>query len=404
MAIGAPIAAAAPSRASRYRRRVTPRLTVQFLGTGQVAALCGAMLVLGVLLFPKAFIDRQLRTTAPPSAATIAYLQLLLRAQPDQPATRMQLVSQRLRAGELRQAESELAPLLSRPGPPPEQLGMMCLTLRRAQFLAVPADSPQRMLARARYAQALSRFGGQLAPRQQLEIIQQAIDSGLYAVAAQLADHLVTVTAPASTAPAARPSQKAESVDRSHPAASPTERLHRDFEPGLLQMIGLVWSSQFDRQPAALVSSPADHASVHEEAFEALLKSHLAAGHPVDALTAAQAALPTLDQTQVDWPRLIRIAIGANQPATAAGFAERWLDNASDDSTRWTAFRALIDAYLATGDPAQALTVASLHLQQMPQTKELWRLMTQLAMQAGDGEQAARYARRLVDLGVTGAH
>jgi hypothetical protein len=365
------------------------------------------MLVLGVLLFPKAFIDRQLQTTAPPNAATIAYLQLLLRAKPGDSATRMQLVSQRLRAGQLQQAESELAPLLDRPGAPPEQLDMMWLTLRRAQFMAVPADSPRRMQARAQYAQALSRFGGQLAPEQQLGEIRQAIDVGLYQVAAELAGHLLAVTAPSSTAQTLRSGREAAAVDRARPAtsppASPTERAHRDFEPGLLQMIGLVWSSQFERRPEASTPSPTEHAALHEQAFESLLQSHLAAGHPAEALAAAQAALPTLDGTRVDWPRLIRIAIGANQPATAAGFAERWLDNARDDSTRWAAFRALIEAYLATSHPAQALAAASRHLQQMPQTTELWRLMTHLAMQAGDGEQAARYARRLVDLGVTGA-
>lgn len=369
------------------------------------------MLVLGVLLFPKAFIDRQLHTSAAPNAATIAYLQLLLRAKPSDLTTRMQLVSQRLLAGQLQQAELELAPLLDLPGPPPEQFGMLWLTLRRAQFMAAPADSPRHVQARAQYAEALSRFGSQLAPAQQLIEIQHATDVGLYQVAAQLAAHLLAVTAPAASAPLSRASPPAAAVDRARlptprptrrPASS-TERMHRDFKPGLLQMIGLVWSSQFERRPDAFKASRTEHVALHEQAFQALLQSHLAAGHPGDALAAAQAALPTLDSAKVDWPRLIRIAIEANQPATAAGFAERWLDNARDDGTRWVAFHALIDAYLATGHPAQALTAASLHLQQMPQTTDLWRLMTQLAMQAGDGEQAARYARQLVDLGVTGA-
>lgn len=406
MAAGTPIASAAPSRASRYRRRITPRISVQFLGPGQVAALCGTMLVLGVLLFPKAFIDRQLHTTAPPNAATIAYLQLLLRAQPDAPSTRMQLVRQRLRAGQLQQAESELSPLINLPGPPPEQLGRMWLTLRRAQFLAVPADSPQRAQARARYARALSHFGSQLAPEQQLGEIHQAIDVGLYEVAAQLSGQLLSNTAPVH-AQAQASGREPASIDRAGPASTrsgwSTERVRRDLEPGLLQMIGLVWASRFDRHPDAFDRSPTGQAAVREQAFEALLQSHLAAGHPADALAAAESVLPTLDGSRIDWPRLIRVAIGANQPATAAGFAERWLGKASDDSERWAAFHALIEAYLATGHPAQALAAASLHLQQMPQTTELWRLMTRLAMQAGDGEQAARYARRLVDLGVAGA-
>lgn len=407
MAAGAPRASPTPARASRYRRRAEPRLSVQFLRPGQVAALCCAMLVLGVLLFPKASIDRQLHTTAAPDAATIAYLNLLLRAKPGDSPTRMQLVNQRLRAGQLQQAESELAPLLKLPEPPPQQVGMMWVTLRRAQLMAVPADSPNRIGARARYAQALGRFASQLSPEQQLGEVRQAIDAGLYKVAAELAGHLLAVTTPSARAQSLRPGLHAADVDRPGPLATrtayPSERTQRHFKPGLMQMVGLIWSPRFDQRPGAFTSSPTVTADLRKQAFEALLQSHLAAGHPLDALVAAQAALPTLDGALVDWPQLVRIAIGADQPAAAAGFAERWLDNAPDVDTRWAAFRALIGAWLATGHPAQALTAASLHLQQMPQTTELWRLMTELAVQAGDGDQAARYARRLVGLGVSGA-
>jgi hypothetical protein len=403
MAAHTPIVVARPPRASRYSRRVTPQISIQFLGTGQVVALCIAMLVLGVLLFPKAYIDRQLHTTAPPNATTIAYLQLLLRAQPEESTTRMQLVRQRLRAGQLQQAESDLVPLIKRPGPPPEQVGMMWLTLRRAQFLATPAESPQRILARARYSQALSSFGSQLSPAQELGEIQQAIKAGLYEVAAGLAGHLLTITAPVPAVQASPAGRAPATVNRLRPGES-SAHMRRDVEPGLLQMIGLVWSSRFERHADAPERSSSDRASLRQQAFAALLQSHLAAGHPAAALAAAEAVLPTLDDTQIDWAQLIQIAIWANQPATAAGFAGRWLASARDDSTRWAAFHALTDAYLATGDPAQALAAATLHLQQMPQTAELWRLMTQLAMQAGDAEQAARYARRLVGLGVVGAH
>lgn len=376
-------------------------MAVQFIGPGQLVALCGAMLALGVLLFPKALINRQLHTTAPPDATTIAYLQLLLRAQPDELTTRVQLVHQRLRAGQLRQAESELAPLITRPGPPPEQVGLMWLTLRRAQFLALPADAPQRALARTQYAQALSHFGSQLSADQQLGEIHRAIDAGLYQVAAQLASQLLT----ASTHwPAIPPAARGRDVSAPARSGGPAARAHRDIAPGLRQMIGLIWSSRFDPRPAAVDRSATARASIRRQAFEALLQSHLAAGHPAAALAAAEAVLPSLDDTQIDWAQLIRIAVWANQPATAASLAKRWLDRARDDDARWAAFHALIDAYLATGHPAQALNAASLQLQRMPQTTVLWRLMTQLAMQAGDGQQATRYARRLVGMEDAGGH
>ncbi|WEN15819.1 hypothetical protein PY254_03875 [Rhodanobacter sp. AS-Z3] len=313
----------------------------------------------------------------------------------------MQLVRQRLRAGQLRLAESDLVPLIKRPGPPPEQVGMMWLTLRRAQFLATPADSPQRILARAQYGQALSSFGSQLSPAEQLGEIEQAIKAGLYDVAAGLASHLLTVTAPAVQAdPAGR---KPAAVGRARVGAS-SGHMRREVEPGLLQMVGLVWSSRFERTADAPQRASADRALLHQQAFTALLQSHLAAGHPAAALAAAEAALPTLDETQIDWAQLVQVAIWANQPAVAARFADHWLASAGDDSTRWAAFHALTGAYLATGNPAQALAAATHQLKQMPQTTELWRLMTQLAMQAGDGEQAARYARRLVGLEVVSGH
>ena len=376
-------------------------MAVQFIGPGQLVALCGAMLALGVLLFPKTLIDRQLHTTAPPDATTIAYLQLLLRAQPDELTTRVQLVHQRLRAGQLRQAESELAPLIDRPGPPPEQVGLMWLTLRRAQFLALPANAPQRALARAQYAQALSHFGSQLSADQQLGEIHRAIDAGLYQVAAQLASQLLTASAHWSDI---HPSARDRDVSAPTRPGGSAALAHREIEPGLRQMIGLIWSSRFDPRAAAVDHSATARASLRRQAFEALLQSHLAAGHPAAALAAAEAALPALDDTQIDWAQLIRIAVWANQPATAASFAKRWLDSARDDDARWAAFHALIDAYLATGHPAQALNAASLQLQRMPQTTVLWRLMTQLAMQAGDGQQATRYARRLVGMEDVGGH
>lgn len=397
-----------PVHASRYRRRATAQMTVQFVGRGQLVALCVAMLALGVMLFPKALIDRQLHTLAAPDATTIAYLQLLLRAQPDELTTRMQLVRQRLRAGQLQQAESELAPLVERPGPPPGQVGLMWLTLRRAQFLAVPATAPQRALVRARYARALSQFGSQLTPTQQVGELHRAIDAGMYQVAAQLAGELLTGNAlkPASqTVARGRDGAGYGGVQPSGVRSGPPDaQVHRQLEPGLRHMIGLIWSSRFDPDTSTRAPLATARSSLRGQAFDALLQSHLAAGHPAAALDAAEATLPTMNDEQVDWARLIQIAVWADQPAAAADFASRWLGSARDNRTRWTAFHALIDAYLAAGHPAQALSAATLQLQRMPQDTALWRVMTQLAMQAGNGQQAARYARRLVSLESAGDH
>jgi tetratricopeptide (TPR) repeat protein len=359
-----------------------------------------AIIVLAVLLFPKAFIKQQLHAGGQPSAATITYLELLLRAQPDDRTTRLQLVRERLRAGQLEQAERELAPLARQSGPLRAQTASLWLGLRRAEFVAMAPDSPEREPGRAHYAEALHEFGGQLAPADQMTETRNAIAAGLYVTAAQMAGHLLTTTDGMPPAQWQRSAIDESPMTAGHSHARPgRHRTRQDLERGLTQLIGLVWSSRVAGHSATSTRQPDDITDLREQAFHALLQSHLAAGHPQDALRAAEAQLPSLDPSRIDWPQLIRIAVWAGKPTAAADFAQRWLASASDDATRWTAFQALIDAYLAADRPDQALATASRNLDRMPQTPELWRVMTRLAMQAGDTEKSAQFARRLVQLG-----
>lgn len=394
MAAAQPADSAGQPRASRYRRHATARITTRFLGPGQVAALCMAIIVLAVLLFPGSFIKQQLRGDGPPNAATITYLELLLRAQPNDQVMRLQLVRERLRAGQLDLAESELAPLASQSGPHSAQVASLWLGLRRAEFVALPVDSPQRERGGDNYARALRTFGSQLSPADQLSETRQAIADGLYVTAAQLAGNLLTTT---ESAPPAAIDEPGAPSGRAQPRAGPS-RAKRDPALGLAQLVGLVWSSRLAGHSAISTQPPDNVSDLRDQAFQALLQGHLAAGHPQDALRAAEAALPSFDPARVDWAQLIRIAGWADQPTAAADFARRWLAHAGDDATRWIAFHALIDAYLAAARPDQALLAATRNMGRMPQTTELWRVMTRLAMQAGNAEQSAAYARRLVQL------
>lgn len=402
----AALRATAP-RTSRYQRHVTPASKSHFVGPGHLIALCGAMLVLAVLMFPKEFINQQLRAEGPPQAATIAYLQLLLHAQPGDQTIRLQLVHERLRAGQLAEAEVALAPLVDHAGAESSAVASLWLSLRRAQFVAIPPGASGRDAARRAYANALDQLGSRLSPAGQLAETNHAIESGLYLTAARLAAHLLattqarsqtgTIEGKSNAGHAASPSIQV--APRDEPPRTP---LRHTLVDAAKRLVGLVWASRAtDSTPPR---EPVEVPRIHQQAFDALLQSHLAAGKSGEALRAAQTYLPSLAPQQVDWTRLIQIANWADKPAAAADFAQRWLASASDDATRWTAFQALIQAYLSAGQPRQALAAATANLHWIPPSTTLWRHMTRLAMQAGDAEKSVQYARRLVGLGNVRAH
>lgn len=403
---------AARPRTSRYRRHVTPQLTTHFVGPGQIVALCGVIAVLAVLLFPKEFINQQLHTGAPPHAATIAYLQLLLRGQPSDRTIRLELVHERLRAGQLEDAEAALAPLINHTGPASPSAAALWLSLRRAQFVAIAPGSPRREQARAEYARALDQLGNQLTLADQLAETRHAIAAGLYDTAARMAGRLLAATA----TPARRNPGHRSQPDHATPAlefapaptgAAPPIGTSHNLVTGMERLVGLVWASRLasvNPTDSVAPNKALTRTDIHEQAFDALLQSHLAAGKPQEALRAAQAQLPALDPTRVDWTRLLQIAAWANQPSAEADFAQRWLASAHDDATRWAAFQALIQAYLSAGQPRQALAAAAANLDRMPSTTALWRSMTRLAMQAGDSAKSVEYARQLVHLGEPRVH
>ncbi len=394
------IRAPAP-RTSRYQRHVTPASKSHFVGPGHLIALCGAMLVLAVLMFPKEFINQQLRAEGPPQAATIAYLQLLLRAQPSDQTIRLQLVHERLRAGQLAEAEVALAPLVQHADSESSAVAALWLGLRRAQFVAIPPGASGRDAARRAYASALDRLGSRLSPVGQLEETNQAIEAGLYLTAARLATHLLATTQARSQTDTIESQPDAGQATSTSTQVvphddTPRTPLRHTLVDAAKRLVGLVWASRAtgSAPPREQVEVP----HIHQQAFDALLQSHLAAGQSDDALRAAQTYLPSLAPEQVNWTRLIQIANWADKPSAAADFAQHWLASASDDTTRWAAFQALIQAYLSAGQPRQALAAATANLHWIPPSTTLWRHMTRLAMQAGDAEKSVQYARRLVGL------
>lgn len=379
----------------RYRKYDSPRLSHRFFGLRHMLGLTLGVLVLLVLLFPQSLINRQLDSGRSPSAATLAYLQLQLRAKPDQRDLRLQLARAQLRVGQLDEAARIARPLLDQPD---HEVALLWLGIERALYVAAKPGSTARSHAREAYRKALLTLAPDLGTRGLLAEIQHAVDSGLYDTAAMLAEKLLSS--------AESPGHEPEGPGAFHGQAKTSPEVHLDT------LAGAAWSVSPSASAPSLVGDErtaarprrASAGQIRRQAFDALIASRLAAGDPVKAAEDAQRFVDRIPADQTDWPHLLQVARWANRPDIGAALAQRWLDWAPDEATRWKAFNALANAYLAGNKPRQALAAAQANLARMQSSARLWRLMTRLAMQAGDTDQTALYARRMVHMGDADAH
>lgn len=378
--------APARDRAPRYRKFESPRLSHRFFGPRHILSLTLGVLVLLILLFPRPLINMQLGSGMTPSAATLAYLRLQLRAKPDARELRLKLAQAELRAGQLEPATRTARPLLADPSP---ESALLWLHLQRARYVAAEPGSAARDRARETYRQALVSLAPQLGTRGLLGEMHNAVQSGLYDTASMLAERLLSTPLPAA---GGRPRDAAAST------RGPGLRLD--------SVAGAAWSVSPSASAPSLASTAridpgtrrAVASKVWREAFDVLVASRLAAGDPAGAARAAQRYVHLIPPERTDWPHLLQVARWADRPDIGAALAHRWLNHAPDDATRWKAFNALIDAYLAADKPRQALAAAQADLDRMPPSTQLWRRMTTLAMQAGDADRTALYARRMVNM------
>lgn len=392
---------ARPLRQSRYRRYPARPQRARFFSVVELSTLGVAVIVLLALLFPRDLVNRQLDLAPRASAATIAYLKLQLRARQDDSQIRIRLAVEQIKAGQLDPAEHTLKPLIAH-ALPGARAAAIWLRLQRARFVAVPADSPRRDAARKEYEAALHTYDPLLGSDDMLLVTRQAIASGLYSTAADLAQKLLDTTAAGAVRRGHAPTTSADVMPEdilANPVMSPAPH------EGLQHLFGLIWRIRATTS-AAPHRAPATASidDLRRQSFGLLLQSYLAAGDPRSALRAAQLNVDALPPREMPWAHLIRIATWAGESAAGADFARRWLLVADDDAERWQAFNALIDAYLAAGEPHQALTAAQAQLGRIRPDAALWRRMTKLALQAGEGRVAAGYAKRLVGLEDVHAH
>jgi hypothetical protein len=225
------------------------------------ASLVLAAVVTLALLYPKSYIESSLRRESQPSATTLAYLRLMVLAQPTAVDSRILLAEQALAAGDLSLTHEALAPWLGRPLPAlPLEVALLRLRLLASELGATRPASHRHAALAATYV----RDVGLLAPR----LDSSELSSLARSVAALGAYRTAT-------------------------------RLYRRL----------------------IAESPA--AAARLQAFESGIEALLAAGRPGDALAFAQDELARVPPSAALWREMTRLALLADQPELAARYARR---------------------------------------------------------------------------------
>ncbi|HEB80862.1 MAG TPA: tetratricopeptide repeat protein [Chromatiales bacterium] len=300
------------------------------------AGLLLGTLAVFVFFFPKTNLNRLLAQEGQVTAATLAYLQLMVQASPKDPDLHILLARRALQAGNYALAERALMPWSEdRPTQTPLAIERLKLAILRTWLLATRLHSAARFTVATRYRKVVIAIAPRLPVDDLIEQAKLNLAMGLYQTAATL----------------------------SHEALSRT-----------------------DNPKEAL------------RAFQLGVRSLLASGKPAPALAFAEAALGSIRPSAALWRDMFLLAMQAGESRHAADYAQRWFARAPSPADRRRAFDAVIEARLAGGQPLAALTAARRLLPNIPHDAALWRRMTRLALAANQPMQAAHYARLLMGM------
>ena len=243
----------AGSREQPPRERFAPL----WLRASLIVATIGAL----GLLYPKYYIESRLHRESAPNAAALAYLQLMVRAQPAATETRLLLAQQALSAGELALARHALAPWAARRfATLPLNIALLRLHLLRAELYAQQPTSKRHAALAQAYTREILLLATHMDPSELVREARFAAALGQYRAAADLY-----------------------------------------------------------RQAIAQSRDPA----VRLEAFYAGIEALRAAGRPLDALAFARHELTAIPPTAELWRALTRLALMADAPRLAAHYARR---------------------------------------------------------------------------------
>jgi hypothetical protein len=144
------------------------------------------------LLYPRSYIEGSLRRAPAPNAATLAYLRLMVMAQPAAVDTRMLLARQALIAGDLPLSRDALAPWRDRPmGALPLGIALLELRLLRVELSAQPSTSPRHARLVAAYTRSLMLLAPRMGTPLLLRQARFATGLGRYRTAVSLYRYLI---------------------------------------------------------------------------------------------------------------------------------------------------------------------------------------------------------------------
>jgi hypothetical protein len=220
-----------------------------------------ATIVTLALLYPRSYIESSLRRAPPPNAATLAYLRLMVMAQPAAADTRLLLAQQALTAGDLSLSRDALAPWRDRPmAALPFGVALLELRLLRVELSALPSTSPRRARLAKAYSQSLLRLAPLMGTSVLLREARFAAVLGRYRTAASLYRYVIR---------------------------------------------------------------RAGNAALRAAAFRAGIEALRAAGRPRDALAFARDELTAVPPSPALWRLMTRLALSADAPRLAARYARR---------------------------------------------------------------------------------
>jgi len=249
---------AAPERRA-HAREPLPR--ERFAPLWLRASLILATVATLAFLYPRAYIESNLRQKSRPDAATLAYLRLMVLADPAAGDARSLLAQQALAAGDISLSRYALAPWLEQGiAALPPNIALLRLRLLQAEIGAARPASRRH----AELADAYTRDVLLLAPRmgafELLQVTRNVAALGQYRAAARLYRQIITQT---------------------------------------------------------------PDAALRLEAFHDAIAALLAAGRPGDALAFAQDELALVPASAALWRQMTRLALQADASSAAAGYARR---------------------------------------------------------------------------------
>ena len=225
------------------------------------ASLIIATLVALVLLYPRYYIESSLKHSSAPNAATLAYLELMVRSQPAATETRVLLARQALKAGRIALARRALAPWAQRRWATlTPDIALLRVHLLRAELYRQPLTSRRHGHLAAAYTHEVLRLAPRLDTRHLVREARTVAALSHYRAAAQLYRYVI--------------------------ARSPDPALRL-------------------------------------EAFYDGIAALRAAGRPLDALAFARQELAAIPPTVALWRALTRLALSADAPRLAAHYARR---------------------------------------------------------------------------------